>query len=319
MDDSLVSVVIPCYNAEQYVEDALQSALRQSYQPVEIIAVDDGSTDATLSVLRSFEPDVEVVTGPNRGASAARTKGTERASGAFIQYLDADDRLRSRALDRRVAALRESTADVAYSFYRRLVERDGQFEPGPVERPDLGARHPNPEIAILSGFWVPPVALTYRRDIVDQIGQWHPSLPIIQDARFLQDAAHHGASFVQVPKVLAEYRDHEHGSLSSRDPAAFRHDCLQNAEETERRWRKEREGGLTDEQARHLARVYNRIAENAFWEGDSAFDEAVQGLRRTADGYTRGRLYAGLVSWVGLNPARRMLRPLRALLRRLHS
>ncbi|HXY51056.1 MAG TPA: oligosaccharide flippase family protein [Terriglobales bacterium] len=90
----LVSILIPAYNAEEWIADAIRSALAQTWQRKEIIVVDDGSTDRTLDVARQFEPQgVRVFTQVNQGASAARNQAFQLSQGAYIQWLDADDLL----------------------------------------------------------------------------------------------------------------------------------------------------------------------------------------------------------------------------------
>jgi glycosyltransferase involved in cell wall biosynthesis len=90
----LVSILIPAYNAEQWVAQTIQSALDQTWPNKEIIVVDDGSRDGTLSVARTFaSQQVSVITQPNQGAAAARNNLLSRAQGDFIQWLDADDLL----------------------------------------------------------------------------------------------------------------------------------------------------------------------------------------------------------------------------------
>ena len=92
----LVSIVIPCYNAERYVGEAIESALDQTYPHKEVIVIDDGSTDSSLEVIRSFGNHLRWETAPNRGGSAARNRGLELARGELIQFLDADDLLHAR-------------------------------------------------------------------------------------------------------------------------------------------------------------------------------------------------------------------------------
>lgn len=89
--EPLVSIVIPCFNAEAFVQDAVRSALNQTYQHSEIIAVDDGSTDGTLAALRQFGSRIRILSGRNRGGAAARNWGLSVAKGTFVQFLDADD------------------------------------------------------------------------------------------------------------------------------------------------------------------------------------------------------------------------------------
>ncbi|MDX1402861.1 MAG: glycosyltransferase, partial [Kiloniellales bacterium] len=86
-----VSIVIPCWNAENYISRAVESALKQRYQPLEVIVVDDGSTDGSLDVLKSYEKEIRILSGPNRGLSSARNVGIFAAGGDLIQFLDADD------------------------------------------------------------------------------------------------------------------------------------------------------------------------------------------------------------------------------------
>ena len=88
-----VSVVIPCYNSARWIRETLASVLQQGEDPIEIIAIDDGSTDDTAAIIERDFPAVRLVRTENRGASRARNHGTELASGEFIQYLDADDLL----------------------------------------------------------------------------------------------------------------------------------------------------------------------------------------------------------------------------------
>ena len=104
----LVSIVIPCYNAERFLAEALESAFLQSYPSTEIIVVDDGSTDRTADLIRAYGDSVLADFGSHGGASAARNRGTALARGEFIQYLDADDLLTPDAVAHRVAALQKT-------------------------------------------------------------------------------------------------------------------------------------------------------------------------------------------------------------------
>lgn len=93
MTQPSVSIVIPCWNAEKDISAAIQSALSQSYQPVDVVVVDDGSTDNSLAVIRSFGSRIRWISVPNQGGAAARNHGIELADSEFIQFLDADDEL----------------------------------------------------------------------------------------------------------------------------------------------------------------------------------------------------------------------------------
>src|SRR2546427_2427416 len=102
----LVSILIPVYNAEAFVAETIDSALNQTWPDKEIIVVDDGSSDNSREILKSFEPaGVRLVEQENRGASAARNRAFSEAQGEFIQYLDADDLLDENKIGRQISRL----------------------------------------------------------------------------------------------------------------------------------------------------------------------------------------------------------------------
>jgi glycosyltransferase involved in cell wall biosynthesis len=104
----LVSILIPAYNAEEWIEYTIQSALAQTWQRKEIIVVDDGSSDRTATVARRFaSKEVVVVSTENQGAAAARNRALQLSQGDYIQWLDADDLLAPHKIERQLAALRE--------------------------------------------------------------------------------------------------------------------------------------------------------------------------------------------------------------------
>jgi glycosyltransferase involved in cell wall biosynthesis len=116
MDSSfpLVSVIIPCYNAERYVSEAIASALDQTYPQVEVIVVDDGSTDRSIEMIQSFGDRVQLAIGNHQGACAARNRGLQMSKGAFIQFLDADDVLLPNKLEIQVPVLQSGQADLVF-------------------------------------------------------------------------------------------------------------------------------------------------------------------------------------------------------------
>jgi len=98
-----VSIIIPCHNAERYVAQAIQSALDQTHPDCEVIVIDDGSTDGSPDIIKSFGDRIRWETGPNRGACAARNRGLALATGEWIQFLDADDVLTPDCIDSKLA------------------------------------------------------------------------------------------------------------------------------------------------------------------------------------------------------------------------
>ena len=87
----LVSVIIPAFNSREFLTEAVSSVREQIYEPLEIIIIDDGSTDDTVALIASLGQDIKAATQPNLGPAAARNQGLKKAGGEFIAFLDADD------------------------------------------------------------------------------------------------------------------------------------------------------------------------------------------------------------------------------------
>lgn len=304
-NNPLISVVIPCYNAELFLDETIESVFCQTCQDFEVIAIDDGSTDNTAGVIRSFGLKIISEFGSNRGASAARNRGTELARGRFIQYLDADDRLRPDALEKRVDALVKNDADIAYSDWQKLEEgEDGKFHLGKIVARRIEDIHTDPQIALFTDFWAPPAALLYNRHVVNSIGAWNESLPIIQDARFLLDAALKGGKFIYTPGVQADYRVHKTAvSLSRRNLATFAQDCFHNACQVENIWKTNDQ--ITSERCLALEKVYGRLARFYFEHDRLKFSAALERIHNLNPKYLPDGPQAlrQLTKWFGYEQA----------------
>jgi glycosyltransferase involved in cell wall biosynthesis len=118
-----VSILIPAFNAQEWIRDTLLSATGQTWEPKEVIVVDDGSTDQTLEIARRFESDsVHVITQENQGAASARNKAFTLSQGDFIQWLDADDLLAADKIAKQMQAL-----DLARSRRTHFSSAWGRF------------------------------------------------------------------------------------------------------------------------------------------------------------------------------------------------
>jgi glycosyltransferase involved in cell wall biosynthesis len=115
--EPLVSIIIPCFNAEEFICDAINSALQQTYPAVEVIVIDDGSTDGSLDIIKSSGNRIRWKTGPNRGGNAARNRGIELARGDLIQFLDADDLLHRDKLEIQVPIAMQDDQVITYCDY----------------------------------------------------------------------------------------------------------------------------------------------------------------------------------------------------------
>jgi glycosyltransferase involved in cell wall biosynthesis len=181
MSDPLVSVVIPCYNAEKHVEKCIERVYSQTYSRIEVIAVNDGSTDNTLSILKRLKQkysDLTLLNGPNERAPRARNRGLEKTDGKYIQFLDADDLLKPTKIAHQVM-LAEGASErvdlVAGAYIRELPS--GEHRPHPVEKDD-------PWIGLLRVRLGITSANLWRTKKVLEIGGWDSSWEASQDAEF---------------------------------------------------------------------------------------------------------------------------------------
>jgi len=124
-----VSIVIPVFNQEDYIEDAIKSALGQTYSDFEVIVVNDGSTDRSAEIARSFEPDVRVVDQKNKRQAAARNTGIRVANGEFILPLDADDLISGNYLKKTVPLMEDDRVAIVATGMQYFGERHEYIHP----------------------------------------------------------------------------------------------------------------------------------------------------------------------------------------------
>jgi glycosyltransferase involved in cell wall biosynthesis len=165
--EPLVSVVIPVHDGERYLAEAIRSVLDAGTAELEVLVVDDGSTDATPEVARAFGPPVAYFAQPERsGAGAARNRGVELARGELLAFLDADDLWTPTKLRRQLEVLRRDPAtELVFGHLRHFVspELDGATVSGLDCPPDLQAAHV-------------PGAMLVRSESFARVGGFHPEV-----------------------------------------------------------------------------------------------------------------------------------------------
>jgi glycosyltransferase involved in cell wall biosynthesis len=257
MASPLVSIVIPCYNQGHYLGEATESARQQCYSNVEVIVVDDGSTDDTARVAAAY-PGIRSLHQLNSGTAAARNHGLRESRGEFVIFLDADDRLLPDAVARGAEYLIRHPETAFVSGHVRLIDADGT--PTVVPAQD---HEPAGYVALLrwNYIWTPGVVM-YRRTAFNAVGTFDSSAGGSADydlniriARRLAIACHH--------HVVLEYR--QHGANMTCDPAHMLRSAVSvrrrekkfaaGREDTREAWR----AGIKATQAYFGARLTNRI------------------------------------------------------------
>ena len=182
-----MSILIPAYNAEKWITDTIRSALAQTWNPKEIIVVNDGSTDRTLELARRFEQDsVVVISQERRGASAARNNAFENCHGDYIQWLDADDLLATEKIEKQMEAVGECndnrmlmSSPWGQFFYR--PDR-AKFTPSALwcdlSPSEFLVRKMGQDVFLQTSTWL------VSRELTEAAGPWNTSISLDDDGEY---------------------------------------------------------------------------------------------------------------------------------------
>jgi glycosyltransferase involved in cell wall biosynthesis len=205
-----ISVIMPCYNAAAFVAEAIDSVLAQTHPDVELIVVDDGSSDGSLDIVRRYGEAVTLLQQSRRGPYPARNAGLAVASGEFVAFLDADDLWRPDALEKLHAALVGQGAELAYCGWQNVGEGvSGEpFVPPAYEKGDAVA------LFLRSCPW-PIHAALLKRSLVRTLGGFSERRFSAMDYDFWLRALAVTRKMVRVPEVLVTYRWHGAGQISA--------------------------------------------------------------------------------------------------------
>jgi glycosyltransferase involved in cell wall biosynthesis len=211
-DSFSVSVVIPAYNAQQYIARAIRSVLAQTFAPTEIIVVDDGSTDKTADVVKSFGPAVRYLHQANAGAAAARNHGINAATCEWVAFLDADDEWLPEKLERQRELWRRcpNLAWIGANYY---CHSDLTGRRQPRDAGDTLIRFMNGKdyfddyfAAYARGVWSWTGTLLIQREVLIQVGLFDERFrPGAEDTDLWWRIAYQHPNFGYVPDPLAVY------------------------------------------------------------------------------------------------------------------
>ena len=194
----LISVMIGAYNAAPYLGEAIESVFAQDYEPIELIVVDDGSTDGTADVARGFA-QVHVIQQENGGNGAARNRAVENASGELYAFLDADDRFTPGKLTLQKAELdADPGLDIVFGHVREFLS------PELDEDTRAGLRPPAPEPMP----WTAPNLMLVRRESFERVGPFTTAVRVGVTVDWFARAAEAGLRYSILPDVVLERRLH---------------------------------------------------------------------------------------------------------------
>ncbi len=210
----MISILIPLYNAENYIADTIDRCLKQTYKDIEIVVVDDHSTDSSLSIARKYQGDrVRVLENPGKGGNAARNHAFRMSKGEYVKFLDADDYCAPTMLERQLARLQKDGTEnsVAFSPVRMLYE-DGHWLNPPRS---IDYDH-EPGIELLLDIWRGkgwhcPHCHLMHRSLVEKADLWDERVIKNQDGEFFARIYNAADKALAVPEEYAVWRQFDSG------------------------------------------------------------------------------------------------------------
>ena len=199
MNSALISCIVPVFNGERYLRECLDSILGQSYQPLQVIVVDDGSIDRTAQIVLSYGRRILLLQQPNRGSAAAKNQGIRAAEGEYIGFLDADDVWHPEKLGIQMARLRAQTEiDLCFTRFENF------WMPELAEEEQ---RYSNSSLSQPQGAWSIGTLLT-RRSTFDKFDLFDDGLRGNENMIWFLRAAGQGAMIEILSDVLMRRRFH---------------------------------------------------------------------------------------------------------------
>lgn len=222
----LVSIIIPAYNSAKYLSEAVNSALNQTYTNIEVIVVNDGSTDDTLQVAESLKGEkLRVFSQKNKGASAARNRGLKEASGEYIQFLDADDLISAEKIEKQLELLQRHKNHLCICPTVYFFDENDHTLSKPADHwvPDLSDNPVDFLIKLYGGDIIGPEyggmitvhAWLCPRHVLDKAGPWNEELSVDDDGEYFCRVILASSGILLVRDVFNYYRKFKEGNTLS--------------------------------------------------------------------------------------------------------
>ncbi len=215
-----VSILLPCYNADRWIAQAIQSALDQTYSNKEVIVIDDGSTDQSLDIIKSFGDRIYWETQLNQGGNATRNRLLELSTGEWLQYLDADDYLQPHKIERQVQHLLAiPQADLIYS--PSIFE---YWQPDKTKQEILPIPEPHDPWILLARWYLPQTGSPlWRKQAILEVGRWKRNQPCCQEHELYARLLMAGKQLVYFAEAGSIYRQWSETTVCKHNkPEVFR-------------------------------------------------------------------------------------------------
>jgi glycosyltransferase involved in cell wall biosynthesis len=195
---ALVSVLIPAYNTAPYIGEAIESVFAQTYRPIEVVVVDDGSDDGTDAVARGYGDRIRFERLEHGGIGRARNRAVELAQGDYLAFLDADDRFVPTKLEQQVAAVEsDPELDMVFGYIREFISPDLPPET------QAAMRQPVP-----ASPWMAPNVMLVRREAFERVGPFATDLRVGEGVDWYARASEAGLKGLTLDEVVVERRLH---------------------------------------------------------------------------------------------------------------
>lgn len=279
-----ISVVIPMFNSQEWIEETLQSVVNQTYpaDKMEIIVVDDASTDGSVAVAQAFlarhpVKSRVIVHERNKCVCAARNTGWQAASHEWIQFLDADDLLSADKIALQAAAIERVPNEVAVvcSSWQRLSWIEGKWQAfGPVTKPELDRLVILKLVTLNAGFLGPTMI---RKRHLEAVSGFSEEVKFAEDSHLMLKIASEGGTFIEASSDHPTFFIRQTpGSKSRRSKAKVARQHMENAVIAERMMRDQQFGELSPEDAREISKLCDWALSALYQDDQAAFRQYLQ-------------------------------------------
>jgi len=216
----MISIIIPMYNAENYIEECIESALKQTYENFEVIVVNDGSTDNSLHVIEKFGNKIKIINKKNGGTASALNSGLNKMVGQWFKWLSADDVLQPNALRSMMDIIEKIPNNTEYIYYTNftLIDENSQII-SIFEEPDRNSLSKDlRNVELLNKFYGNGSTSLIHKTIIDEIGNFREGLSHSEDWEYwLRACFKYKYTLFHLPINTLRYRIHKKSLTSTKD------------------------------------------------------------------------------------------------------